>query len=735
MFKWGAVFQLPTSMLATGHTLESFIEKRLGDCFYIMRKFDKFKDCITSFFSVFKKSLIVTSPLFYLLFYTELLFIFVSKGHLIYNGNLILIQRGYLLSVNILILQGIYLVGIFTFLLIASVLRKTLFLKKIFNITIFFVSFFTLFFVFFVYWTSWLFFNFSGYFLDLNMLSMLFNNFFLVVKHSLHMRPVGSFAFLIVSPLFILFLIRFLQKRWTDNGLSGRKNYFRFAIFFNVLLLGFLLMGHLYAHSKKNSVFTDDFFYSFESTASPFSTLLTCCLSSTIYRASDDFSNYKVIKKPIISMEEYLKGFDFEKMKKYNVILIIVESLRPDQLKSFSGSRMVMPTIESLAEEAYIFSNTYTQSSHSSYADICPLSSHYPLRSFRMYFYPKKIKYPRVLIYDVLKSLGYKTAIISSQNEHWGNMYNYLDTGNLDKFLHSENYEGETYVPYNDTGFVKWLKGNKRSGKIDDRYTISETIKWIDSLEGEPFCVYLNLQNSHVPYQLPSDFPRKFGPEKIDFKISFNDFPVEKANIVKNIYSDSLFYVDTQIKKLIDHLKLKNMYDNTIFIITGDTGQAFYEHGFAAHANALYNEVMKVPLIIRIPGKHGKRDSRLAQHIDIPPTLFHFLNIPHHPSFQGINLLRKSEDKNRSAYLVAQVLAHQYAVVEDNWKLIFDQRTNEYFLYNLKDDPGELVDVKLKNKELFSTLLRKLHFWKKKQVEYYLNPDLYEAFYPFVFVE
>ena len=701
-----------------------------------MRKFFEFQNYITNFLSILKKSLIVTSPLFYLLIFTEVLFITISKGHSIYYGNLSIIQRGYLVTVNLLILQGIFFVGIFIFLLIAYVLRKTLLFKKIFNITIFVVLFFVLFVVFFVHWACWLFFNFSGYFLDINMLSMLFNNFFLVVKHSLHMRPVGSFAFLVGSLVFILFLTRFLIRRWTVNGLPQGKNYFRFGIFFNVLLLCFLLIGHIHAHSNKKSVFTDDFFYSFESAAGPFSTFLTDSLKSiAIYKTSDDLVDFKIIKKPIISMEEYLKSFDFKKMKKYNVILIIVESLRPDQLKSFSGSRVVMPMLESLAEEAYIFLNTYTQSSHSSYADMCPLSSHYPLRSLRMHFYPKEINYPRVLIYDVLKYLGYKTAIISSQNEHWGNMYNYLNTGNLDKFLHAGNYKGETYVPYNDTGFVKWLKGNKRSGKIDDRYTVSEAIKWINSLEDEPFFIYMNLQNSHVPYQLPSDFPRKFGPEKIDFKISFNDFPVEKANIVKNIYSDSLFYVDTQIKKLIDHLKLKNMYDNTIFIITGDTGQAFYEHGFAAHANALYNEVMKVPLIIRIPGKHGKRDSRLAQHIDIPPTLFHFLNIPLHPSFQGINLLRKSEGENRSAYLVGHLGAHQYAIVEGNWKLIFDQRTRKYYLYNLKDDPGELEDVKLKNKELFSILSRKLGFWKKKQVEYYLNSDLHNTFYPFVVVE
>jgi arylsulfatase A-like enzyme len=285
------------------------------------------------------------------------------------------------------------------------------------------------------------------------------------------------------------------------------------------------MIGHLSMPYKENITLTSQYF-SFLSRTGPLSALSTDFMTSFFFnRTHDEFSNFKIVKKPIISMKEYLKGFDHEQMKKYNVILIIIESLRPDQLTSFSGSRSVMPEIDNLARDAYIFPNTYAQSSQSSYADMCPLSSHYPLRSLIFHHYPTDIKYPRVLIYDVLKNLGYKTAIISSQNEHWGSMYNYLNTPNLDIFLHAENYKGNTYVPYNDTGFVNWLKGKKQSGKIDDRYTVTEAIKWIDSLKGDPFFIYLNLQNSHIPFQVPSDFPRKFGPNTINFS-SFNNFPI-----------------------------------------------------------------------------------------------------------------------------------------------------------------------------------------------------------------
>ena len=103
------------------------------------------------------------------------------------------------------------------------------------------------------------------------------------------------------------------------------------------------------------------------------------------------------------------------------MIVILVESLRIDQLLITGGAREVMPNLEKLSLRGRVFSNNYTQASHSNYADLCPLTSHYPLRGRSHHLYPKNASYPRLLIYDVLKSLGYDTAIFSSQNENWGN--------------------------------------------------------------------------------------------------------------------------------------------------------------------------------------------------------------------------------------------------------------------------------------------------------------------------
>ena len=438
-----------------------------------------------------------------------------------------------------------------------------------------------------------------------------------------------------------------------------------------------------------------------------------------------------VEERPIISLEQYARGVDPKRFKRWNVIVIIVESLRTDQLVVCGGKRIVMPHVEALAREGVVFPNNYTQASHSNYADLCPLSSHYPLRSPRTHVYPKNPTYPRVLIYDVLKHLGYRTAVISSQNENWGGMVNYLRTSGLDYFVDATTFKGPTYVPRGDYGFARFVTGEKRSGKIDDRFTVGEMIRWIDEKPDQPFFIYTNLQNSHVPFETPADFPRPFGRDDLPFNIGFNNFPRDKRDEVMNQYADSLAYMDSRLAKLFAHIKKLGLWDRTVIVVTGDTGQAFYEHGFAGHANLLLNEVMKVPLVIRAPGMTGKVDDRLAEHVDVPPSVFSLLGLPPHPSFQGTNLFTASPKKNRSVYLVAQCpLSHQAAIVRGGYKLIYDIREKRHILFDLNVDPGEFKGKRGLQSELAKALAVRLDTWRKIQLDYYADRSRQQKYYP-----
>lgn len=435
---------------------------------------------------------------------------------------------------------------------------------------------------------------------------------------------------------------------------------------------------------------------------------------------------------PIVSLPDWLRGVEPAKVRRLNVILIEVESLRNDELVSFGGKRTVMPALDALAAGGRIFTRHYTLSSHSNYADIPPLSSHYPLRSAWYHIYPENPPYPRVLIYDLLHGLGYRTAIVSSQNEHWGGMANYLTTPGLDVLLHSDNFDGGTYIANGDTGFSAFAATQKKSGKVDDGATIGRAIEWVDSVPAEqPFFLYLNLQNSHVPYETPASFPAPFPRPDPSLKILFNHIPFKRVAEVKNAYSNSLAYVDSQIARLFEHLRRIDRWEDTIFVLGGDNGEAFLEHGFSAHANALFDEVVHTPVVFHAPGLESGIDGRLAATLDIPPTLLDLLGLPPHPGFQGRSLLGPAPTGDRDVFLVAQTpLAHQYAVVRGRHKLIEDQRKGTGVLYDLLADPGERRDLASSEPATAEVLSQRLDLWVTAQLGYYGDPALYCCFYP-----
>jgi arylsulfatase len=418
-------------------------------------------------------------------------------------------------------------------------------------------------------------------------------------------------------------------------------------------------------------------------------------------------------------------------VKKLNVILIVVESLRADQLTSYGGQRKVMPVVEALAEKSRVFRNAWSQSSHTSYAALVPLSSHYPLRSVTRYVYPEKFSYPRILVHDVLKLGGYRTGIFSSSNENWEGMVNFLQTENLDKLFHAPSANQFAVVEADDTGFATWARRTKQAGSLDDSITMEKAIEWLEKHEDGPFFVYLNLQNAHLPYRIPAGFSRRFGPETIDFKIRFGYFPRDKVNVVKDIYADSLAYVDSQIGRLVEYLTHRGIMQESVIVLTADHGQAFYEHDVMAHAGKLFEEVVRVPLIVHAPGLEPRVDHRTAQHIDIAPTILDILGLPVHPSFQGKSLLAANPDESKSVYLIAQTtLAYESAIIRSGWKLVHEMLSRRYRLHDLKNDPIEKFNLVEKEPKVFSDLANRLHSWEKMQIDYYSTTRLHTREYP-----
>ncbi len=446
-------------------------------------------------------------------------------------------------------------------------------------------------------------------------------------------------------------------------------------------------------------------------------------------------TDMKIARRPIIPMSEYVKRAHEKDFKRYNVIILLIDSMRRDELTELGAPAVVTPHIEEIAKTGRIFSDAYTSATHSDYTDPCPLTSQYPIRApFGIEPYSKNPSYPRVFIYDVLHALGYRTAIISSQNETWGNMLEFLDNGTFDFILHSETFKGPTYVPRHDDTLRQFVNTTKRAGKIDDRFTVNEAIQWIgDGKNPKPFFIYMNLQSSHVPYEIPADFKRRFAPDGAEFSFTFAELAPDQVPLARAFYRDALAYSDEQIGRLVQHLKDIGQWENTIFVATGDTGQAFMEHNYFTHGRDIWQEVVRPSFVLHGPGVPPGIDDQLARQIDIPPTVLGLLGLPNHPSFAGIDLLNPPEGP-RSAYLVVQTpLARQYGIVRGNYKLIKDVARKRVLLYDLSKDPGERHDLSRENPALVDDLESRLDTYYAETISYFTDKERQKREYPPVF--
>jgi arylsulfatase A-like enzyme len=208
-------------------------------------------------------------------------------------------------------------------------------------------------------------------------------------------------------------------------------------------------------------------------------------------------------------------------------------------------------------------------------------------------------------------------------------------------------------------------------------------------------------------------------------------FPIEKIDIVKGRYADSLFYEDTQIGRLVEYLKTRGLWDRTVIVVGGDNGEAFYEHGFASHASSLFNEVMKVPMIIRAPGLAAGFDDRPAMFLDVPPSIFDLLGLPPHPSFQGISVFDPQPDPDRSLFMIVQTpAAFQSAIVRSGFKLLHSEWEGRYFLYDQVNDPEERKNLASARPDLVNDLGERLRFWRAEQLSYYADVARHRREYP-----
>ncbi len=399
-----------------------------------------------------------------------------------------------------------------------------------------------------------------------------------------------------------------------------------------------------------------------------------------------------------------------------NVIIVGLDTVRPDRLAVYGYDRNTTPLLNEFAEQSYVFANAVTQapwtlpSFMSMFTSLYPhqheLTNRYLLQPNTEELKEVSLSPDIVTLAETLKGCGYKTAAFTG------------DAGLLGRYGFSRGFE-----VYYDT---KSFDGFNKTAKM--------AAEWLKLHHNESFFLFVHGYEAHGKYKLPENFSGSFftAQEAKSYNISparwlyYRNLSVykKKFNLSRkelgawrDWYDEKLRLLDSDIEPLFSAIKEFNLTNRTIFVFMSDHGDGYMEHGTFDHGLSLYDELLKVVLFIRLPGQvQGKKISQQVRLIDITPTVLKLLGLNNNklsnqakgvsiiPILQGRDL--KLNACSETDYLYN--FFYRSIRSSDGWKLIYSPESESYELYNLKEDPNETINLVKAKYNKFQELREKL---------------------------
>jgi len=377
-----------------------------------------------------------------------------------------------------------------------------------------------------------------------------------------------------------------------------------------------------------------------------------------------------------------------------NVVVILIDTLRADHMGFMGYERKTSPNIDALAAESIIFEDAYATAPHTPRSIPCLFFGRYPSHiKWRggQYNYPK-VRPENLSMFEVLQENGWKNYGFSSH-------FYFQEKRGMWQGFEAWDNEGAGTIAESNEDIASPRTWAKTEPKLAELAAASKK-------EGAaPFGVFLHLFEPHS---------RWIGHDEYDF--GKGDTPAERHI---NNYDSEIAYVDAYVGKVVAKLKALGIYDDTVIILTSDHGEAFQDHGLFFHGQNLYDEVIKVPLLIRVPGWKPRRVEGPISLVDVAPTYLDLMDISVPQDFEGQSLvatmLGKAPVPDRPIF--SELLPytnwkeHHKVIIQGNLKYIRVLTSNTQQLYDLSKDPKEKNDLSRTNKEDVEKMRAKLDAW------------------------
>ena len=401
-----------------------------------------------------------------------------------------------------------------------------------------------------------------------------------------------------------------------------------------------------------------------------------------------------------------------------NVILLTVDTLRPDHLGSYGYDRNTTPFLDSVARQGVLFKNVISSAPWTTPGMISIFTGLYPTLH-GVQARGQSLLPDTPTLFKVFKDHGYQVPNIS-----------YL-----------------TEIP----NFSNLGLGPKEPGSLKEASRPGqELLRWLDDHHRDRFILWYHYRFIHLPYNPPEPYniflsknmkdhleSRAIDSVLTESVIPHRSIPFtpEEQETVAALYDGQLRELDRFIETLYKRLTRWKLHRNTLLVLTADHGEELFEHGFLGHASTaihatLYDEVLKIPLIFYAPSrfKKGRRLDKQVRQVDIMPTILDMAGLPRPERINGVSLLPRMRGKGdeKSLPAISESIMGGYqsspeqekimlrSMRNDRWKLICTEEDGKEVcrLFELSRDPGEKRNLFEIKGEISGPLRKKLraHF-------------------------
>jgi lipoteichoic acid synthase len=341
--------------------------------------------------------------------------------------------------------------------------------------------------------------------------------------------------------------------------------------------------------------------------------------------------------------------------EKRNVVLVHLETTRAQSVTPYNEDLKTTPYLDELAKESLLGERAYVVVPRSSKATVAVNCGTEPALYEGPEFEAGSTPVP--CLASLLKEQGYSTVFFASVSAAMDNFGAVVEGLGYEEFYSADDMDTKSFEVTNTFGY-------------EDDIMLKPSEEWLNERGNEPFVAEYLLGSGHHDYQC---LGTRYGQE---------DFSEDD---LANRYLNCMRLQDIFVKNLIDQYKELGLYDNTIFVFFGDHGEGFGEHDRLLHGDTIYEEGLRVPLIIHVPGRfeNGERVNGLSTQIDILPTILEMLGYEvKDGEYAGYSLLHPLPEERT---LFFSCISERTCLASLNG--------NEKYIYHYGNQPQEVFDL------------------------------------------